>query len=156
MSQPPPTPDPFPGDHPGEVTGRTFNVVDVSGRVRAAWSVEGDAPTLTFFDRDSKPRLQLVVNDAGFPQVLLYGQAGKPPTLKAECDANGGHVWLAGEGKQESYLFLKNTGATGVVLINAQGVRQAELMISAEGEPRCTLRDISGKNLNESPSAVSP
>jgi hypothetical protein len=54
-------------------------------------------------------------------------------------DAIGCHVLLASPAKQQSYLFLKGTGATGLVLTDVVGTRRAQFMLSPEGRADMSL-----------------
>jgi hypothetical protein len=46
---------------------------------------------------------------------------------------------LASPAKQQSHLFLNDTGATGLVLTDALGVRRAQFMLSPEGRAEVSV-----------------
>jgi hypothetical protein len=122
-------------------TATAFRLVDEQGQVRAQLALESGAPTLAFFDTLGRPRLALNVTADGHPQVSLHDGVSAQPQLVIEADAAGGHVLLSGNGEQKTYLFLKATGATGLVFINAAGQRQAEWMLTPEGIASWSLWD---------------
>lgn len=110
-----------------------FRLVDELGRVRARLGLDGAAPSLVLYDEQQRPRLQLSVAVGGSPRVQLFDGVNAQPQLAIEGDAAGSHVLLAGAGQQKTYLFLKSTGASGLVMINAAGARQAECVLTPEG-----------------------
>jgi hypothetical protein len=95
------------------VEAEEFRLLDSKGQLRARLGMDGDSVSLS----------------------LHGGQVSK---IDIRVDPLGCHVLLAGLTKQQSYLFLKNTGASGLVLTNAAGARQAHLTLSPEG--RADLR----------------
>jgi hypothetical protein len=96
------------------VEAEEFRLVDSKGQLRARLGMDGDSVSLS-----------------------LHGAQGILQ-VDIRVDPLGCHVLLAGLTKQQSYLFLKNTGASGLVLTNAAGARQAHLTLSPEG--RADLR----------------
>ena len=131
--------------NPSDISGTSFSLVDAAGRIRAKLSVVDGAPALVLLDEQNQTRLRVGLSAQGLPHVFLLGIPDAEPTLKIECDPLGGHVLLNNGGKQQSYLFLKNTGASGLVLFGANGQRQAELLVDPAGSPRWTLWDSSGQ-----------
>jgi hypothetical protein len=126
------------------ISGSAFSLTDTAGRVCAQLTLEDGAPALVLFDRENQARLRVGLTSQGLPQVLLHGIPNAEPTLKVECDPLGGHVLLNNGKAQQSYLFLKNTGASGLVLFGAAGQRQAEVLLDPAGSARWTLWDAAG------------
>lgn len=87
---------------------------------------------------DSKGRRSavLAVDDLGFSALKLYDPSTQIVKVEISLDDKGSHCWMAGENKQQSYIFLKKTGASGLVLIDRDGVRRLEAMIDESTEPR--------------------
>jgi hypothetical protein len=76
--------------------------------------------------------------------VSLSLHGGQVSKIDIRVDPLGCHVLLAGPAQQQSYLFLKNTGASGLVLTNAAGERLAHLMLSPEGRADLHVGNASG------------
>jgi hypothetical protein len=128
-----------------EILATSFSLTDAAGRVYAKLSLVDGAPAFVLFDEQNRARLRVGLTAAGLPHLYLHGVPNAEPTLKIECDPLGGHVLLNNGGAQQSYLFLKNTGASGLVLFGANGQRQAELLIDPAAAPRWTLWNSTGQ-----------
>jgi hypothetical protein len=126
------------------ISGSAFSLTNESGRVCAQLTFVEGAPALVFFDQNNEVRLRVGLTPQGLPQVFLHGLPGADATLKVECDPLGGHVLLNNGKVQQSYLFLKNTGASGLVLFGVNGQRQAEVLVDPALPARWTLWDSAG------------
>ncbi|HEY0946451.1 MAG TPA: hypothetical protein VGD81_14335 [Opitutaceae bacterium] len=129
---------------PSEVAASSYSLTDAQGQERAKLCLVDQAPTLFFYDTHHHPRLQLGLTGDGLPRIFLHGLPAAVPTVKLECDALGSHVLLSGGGRAQSYLFLKNEGGSGLVLFGADGQRQIEVLLAADGSARWTLWDPAG------------
>lgn len=126
------------------ITANEFQLVDSAGKVRASLSATDEGVSLTMTGSQEKAHLKLMVDEAGMSFLKLYDASSTDPRVDISVDDKGTHLFLAGEGKQQSYLFLKKGGASGVVLIDREGQRRAQLMLSADGKPEVTIQPQSG------------
>jgi hypothetical protein len=79
-----------------------------------------------------------------FAAVRIYDESSNKPRIELSIDALGSHVHFAGGESQQSYLFLKKTGVTGVVLTDSKGTRKAEVLVSPEGNANIAVWDSTG------------
>jgi hypothetical protein len=68
----------------------------------------------------------------------MYDKTGVEK-IGISLDDKGTHVHLAGTGKQESYLFQKNSGDSGLVLTDSNGNRRLEAKVGPDAEPNITI-----------------
>jgi len=119
------------------ITANGFQLVDSSGKVRALLTATENGVNLSFSDKTGKPQLKLATED-GLSEFTMYDETGKEK-VGISLDDKGTHVHLAGAGKQETYLFLKNSGASGLVLTYTEGNRRIEAKLGPDGEPKVTI-----------------
>ena len=79
--------------------------------------------------------------------MQIHDKEGASPRVDISVDAIGCHVLLASPAKQQSYLFLKDTGATGLVLTDAEGTRRAQFMLSPEGRAEVSVWGTAAKSV---------
>lgn len=99
-------PDPI----PSAVTTQELRIVDAAGVTRMVLSAAN-----------------------GLPSITLRNPDPSGPSAAFELDAKGGHLKLDRPGGASAYLFLNNAGASGVVLIDADGKTRASVVLSADG-----------------------
>ncbi len=83
--------------------------------------------------------MTMVVDKNGYGSVRLSNPSPSGPVASLEIDDKGAHVKFDRPGGASSYLFLNNTGGSGVVLLDSKGSRKLVLIVapSVETEFRC-------------------
>lgn len=125
------------------ITANEFRLTDLSGKVRAVLTATENGADLTFSDGQGNSQLKITSSDAGLSAISMYDKTGLEK-IGISLDDKGTHVHLAGPGKQESYLFLKNSGACGLVLTDSDGKRRLEAKVGPDSEPDITIYPKSG------------
>lgn len=74
----------------------------------------------------------------GLPAITLFNPDPAGPSARFELDAKGAHLKFDRPGGASAYLFLNAEGASGVVLIGADGVTRGSVVMAADGS--LTLR----------------
>lgn len=120
------------------ITANEFRLKDLSGKVRATLTATENGAGLTFIDEAGNSQLSITSSDAGISTISIYDKAGVEK-IGISLDDKGTHVHLAGTDKQESYLFLKNSGASGLVLTDSDGNRRLEAKVGPDAEPDVTI-----------------
>jgi hypothetical protein len=115
------------------VEAEEFRLIDSSGRLRARLGLDDSSVSLSLHTAQGTLQVRLHTDDQGCSALQIHDAAGGSPRMDISVDARGCHVLLASPAKQQSYFFLKNTGATGLVLTDAVGARRAQFMLSPEG-----------------------
>jgi nitrous oxide reductase len=119
---------------PPPVITSELRVVDSAGTPRILLSAAGDGPSIVLIGRGAQPAATIALDKADRPSVKLANPTPGAPVAAIEIDDKGAHVKFDRAGGASSYLFLNNAGTSGVVLIDAKGVRRAALVVSADGE----------------------
>ncbi|MFC5520780.1 hypothetical protein [Polaromonas jejuensis] len=125
---------PISGEHI-VVKAHEIQLLDDSGQEQARLGATGNGVALTMGRAGSGPQLWLGADAGGDAALRLFDRDTGAKRVEISLDAKGTHVFLAGEGGQQSYLFLKNGGPTGVVLTDQAGKRRAQIMVDAAGKP---------------------
>jgi hypothetical protein len=120
------------------ITANEFRLTELSGKVRATLTATDNGAGFTFANEEGNSQLSITSSDAGFSSIRIYDKAGVEK-IGISLDDKGTHVHLAGTGKQESYLFLKNSGASGLVLTDSNGNRRLEAKVCTDAEPDITI-----------------
>ncbi|MGO8994004.1 MAG: hypothetical protein ACLQVI_11795 [Polyangiaceae bacterium] len=102
-------------------------------------------PSLSLRDGTGHSSFQAEVDAKGWPRVLLSAADPSKPTAVVEVDDKGTHVLFASPTKEESYLFQKDDGTSGVVLGNKDGRHRGEMKLSADGSVGMTLFGADGR-----------
>jgi hypothetical protein len=130
----------------------SFQLRDNRGELRAELGLREGVPVLVFFDDARRERVSISLSASGLPQLRMWdGSSKADPLLSVEEDALGCHVLMSGRGEQKTYLFLKKTGATGIVMINSAGQRQGEWTLGPDGAVSWALHDQAGTLLARNP-----
>ncbi len=115
-------------------------------RTRARLAMEGGAPVLALLDEAGRPALRSELDGKGRPRITLFSnEPVARPIAVLEGDEKGAHVLFHGAGAQQSYLFQKNDGTSGLVLTGAGGAHRAEVKLDASGTVDISLFDDGGK-----------
>lgn len=120
------------------ISAHEFQLIGQDGNIRAALTSADGGTDLTFSGASGKPQLKLSATGDGLASLNMYDNDGREK-ISISVDDLGTHVHLAGTGKQESYLFLKNTGASGLVLTDRKGNRRLEAKVGLDAEPDITI-----------------
>ncbi len=122
------------------ITATEFKLVDASGNVRAVLGTTDEGSALSFFNSKGKLQLKMMVDEAGLSFLKMYNNTDQENAkVDISLDDKGTHLLLAGEDRQESYLFLKNDGSTGVVLKNKNGERRAQVLLTSTDVPDVSI-----------------
>lgn len=117
------------------VTANEFQLVDAEGRVRGIFSAGESGVEFSMMDKNNKTNLKMMIDNEGLSFLKMFDAESETEKIDISVDSKGTHLFLAGEGKQQSYLFLKKDGASGVVLVDKAGSRKAQVLLSPEGVP---------------------
>jgi hypothetical protein len=115
------------------VEAEEFRLLDSGGRLRARLGLDGDSVSLSLNGAQGTLQVRLQTDSQGNSALQIQDADGSSPRVDIRVDPLGCHVLLAGSGRQQSYLFLKNIGASGLVLTDAAGERRAQFMLSPDG-----------------------
>lgn len=118
-------------------------VVDAAGTPRILLSAAGDGPAIVLIGRNAKPAATIALDGGDRPSVKLANSSSGAPVAAIEIDEKGAHVKFDRAGGASSYLFLNNAGTSGVVLIDAKGVRRAAVTVGADGN--VTVEGLAGE-----------
>lgn len=113
---------------------RTLNVVDDQGRIRISLSSIDNLPVVKLLDESGQDRINLSINQNGYGSVRLANPNALAPVAALEIDDKGAHVKFDRPGGASSYLFLNNSGGSGVVLLDSKGTRKLDILVSPSGE----------------------
>ncbi len=127
------------------VEAEEFRLLDADGRLRARLGLDGaSCVSLSLHTAQGTLQVRLHTDDQGRSALQIQDTAGGPPRVDISVDAIGCHVLLGSPAKQQSYLFLKDTGATGLVLTDAAGERRAQFTLSPEGKAEVSVWGAAG------------
>jgi hypothetical protein len=133
------------------VEAEEFRLLDADGRLRARLGLDGaSCVSLSLYTAQGTLQVRLHTDDQGRSALQIQDTAGGSPRVDISVDAIGCHVLLANPARQQSYLFLKDTGATGLVLSNAAGERRAQFILSPEGRAEVSVWGAAGPKGAES------
>ena len=120
------------------VTANEFQLVDANGAVRALLTAIDDGVSFTLSGTKGDARIKLSAGNDGLSGLTILDDKGADK-IEISLDDKGTHMHLAGEGKQESYIFLKDSGATGLVMTDRQGERRIAVTIGPDDKPHITI-----------------
>jgi len=132
------------------VVTQEIRVVDDQGRPRIVLSTlpgKDGAPTLALLREDGQIGASVRLDSDGRPAVSLSNPNATWPSATLEIDGKGAHVKFDRSGGASAYLFLNNTGGSGVVLIDNAGKRKLDAVVAADGTSRVQQLDDDGKPL---------
>lgn len=126
------------------ITANEFRLTDLNGNVRAILTARESGVDFIFADDKGNPQLKVTTRGNGLSALNMYDKSGQEK-IGISVDDKGTHVHLAGKSKQESYLFLKNSGATGFVLTDEEGNRRLEAKVGPDSEPEICIYPLNGE-----------
>lgn len=132
---------------PPPVVTQELRIIDPEGNDRIVMSAAGGAPQIKMMRPDGHDGLAITLDGAGRASISLANPLATGPKAALEVDDKGAHVKFDREGGASSYLFLNNEGASGVVLIDSQGVRRLNITLDAAGTVAITRFDAQGRAL---------
>lgn len=115
---------------------RELNIVDEHGRVCMTLSASDQIPAVDLLDSSGEKRITMSVDKRGYGAVRLSNPNLSGPVVSVEIDDKGAHVKFDRPGGAASYLFLNNSGGSGVVLIDSKGLRRLDMMVDPSGETK--------------------
>lgn len=124
---------------PPPVIASEVQIVDPAGTPRIVLSAAKGAPSIVLIGHDAKPIAVIALDASDRPSIRLTNPVPSAPSASLEIDAKGAHVKFDRGGGASSYLFLNNAGSSGMVLIDAQGVRRASVVVAPTG--KVTIKD---------------
>lgn len=113
-----------------------ITIVDREGRPRITMSATTGSPSVRLLQANGAPGVEVLLDATGHSAVKLANPDPDGPTAVLEVDDKGTHVRFARPGGASGYLFLSNAGASGVVLIDANGVRRVDILVGPDGTSR--------------------
>ncbi|WP_139810097.1 hypothetical protein [Sphingomonas azotifigens] len=119
---------------PPPVIASEVRIVDPAGTPRIVLSAANGAPSIVLIGRDAKPLATVALDKDDRPSIQLANPVPGAPSASLEIDDKGAHVKFDRAGGASSYLFLNNAGTSGVVLIDAKGVRRASVLVAPSGK----------------------
>ena len=130
------------------VTATEFRLAD-GDRTRASLAMTDGAPGFTLFDTQGRTKLRSALDAQGRPSVSLFSDTSDPskPAAVIEVDEKGAHVLFHGAGNQQSYLFQKLDGTSGIVLTDSTGAHRSEIKLAPDGAIDLSLMDAAGKTV---------
>jgi hypothetical protein len=123
---------------------RELQIVDEHGRPRLVLGAT-EHPSIRLLGEDGAARAEIRLDPAGRPAVALSNPDAAGPVVALEVDDKGAHVKFDRPGGASSYVFLNNAGGSGLVLIDAQGIRRLSVMLDPSGAPVIQRFDDDGK-----------
>jgi len=118
---------------PPPVVTQEVHIVDGHGNVRILLSAKSGVPIIQLADAQKKSNVLISTDEEGRPSIKLNNPVAKGPSATIEVDNNGTHVKFDHPGGASSYLFLNNAGGSGVVFIDAKGVRRLDALVHPDG-----------------------
>ncbi len=129
------------------VTVSELNIVDGEGRRRMTLSASSGTPSMEMFSVDGRTTFAVSMDEFGRTAVRLGNSDDTGPVATIEVVETGTHVKFTRPAGGASYLFLNNAGGSGLVLIDAKGVRRLVALNPADGNVRIEKFDSEGKAL---------
>jgi hypothetical protein len=118
---------------PAPMVTQEVQIVDEHGNVRILLSAKSEVPTIQLTDANKKANALISLDEAGRPSMTLINPDANGPRAIIEIDANGAHVKFDHPHGASSYMFLNNAGGSGVVFIDAKGVRRVDALVHPDG-----------------------
>jgi hypothetical protein len=113
-----------------------INIVDSHGHPRIIMSAKSGNPVIRLLQTDGAPSAEVLLDSIGHPAVNLANPDLKGPTAALAVDDKGTHVKFDRPGGESSYLFLNNAGESGVVFVDANGVRRLNVLVGPDNDAK--------------------
>ncbi|MGA9307220.1 MAG: hypothetical protein WBW31_17585 [Candidatus Sulfotelmatobacter sp.] len=103
---------------------------------REEQKINQEKAVIRLFQANGAPSVEFLLDSTGRPAVKLANPDLKGPTAALAVDDKGTHVKFDRPGRASSYLFLNNLGESGVVFVDANGVRRLNVLVGPENDAR--------------------
>ena len=121
-----------------------IRLVDSSGKTRLLLTTQSGAPTIQLLRPDGAVGLAASLDEAGRGSVSIHNSDPSGPSVALEVDDKGSHVKFDRPGKASAYVFLNNSGQSGLVFLDATGKRRFNIQVHANGDVIMQRLDDSG------------
>src|SRR5580658_3437193 len=122
-----------------------IKIVDSEGHPRIIMSAKSGNPVIRLLQTNGAPSVEVLLDSTGHPAVRLANPDLKGPTAVLAVDDKGTHVKFDRPGGASSYLFLNNAGESGVVFVDANGVRRLNVLVGPDNDARIERFGSDGK-----------
>jgi hypothetical protein len=122
-----------------------IKIVDSQGQPRIVMSARSGNPVIQLFETNGAIGMEVLLDSTGRPAVKLANPDLKGPTAVLEVDDKGTHVLFDRPGGASSYLFLNNAGASGVVLVDSNGMRRFAVLVGSDNNVKMEQFGADGK-----------
>jgi hypothetical protein len=126
-----------------------IKIVDSQGHPRIIMSARSGNPVIQLLETNGAIGMEVLLDSAGRPAVKLANPDSKGPTAVLEVDDKGTHVLFDRPGGASSYLFLNNAGASGVVLVDSNGVRRLDVLVGSDNNVKMEQFGADGKPITQ-------
>lgn len=123
-------------DSPSPVITDEIKIVDSQGRSRITMSAKSGNPVIQLLQTNGAQGIEILLDPAGHPAVKLVNPDPRGPKAVLEVDDKGAHVIFDRPSGASSYLFLNNAGASGVALVDSNGVRRLDVLVGPDNSPK--------------------
>jgi hypothetical protein len=130
---------------PSPVITDEIKIVDSQGHPRIMMSAKSGDPVIRLLQTDGAPSVEVLLDSTGHPAVKLANPDLKGPTAALAVDDKGTHVKFDRPGGASSYLFLNNAGESGVVFVDANGVRRLNVLVGLDNDAKIERFGSDGK-----------
>jgi len=118
------------------ISTEELRITDAQGRSRMVLSAKSGAPVVQLLQPNGKVGLNIALDEHDRGSIRIHNPDPKGPVVTIEVDPKGAHVKFDGPTGASSYLFLNNEQDSGVVFLDAQGKRRAEVLVVASGQSK--------------------
>ena len=122
-----------------------IKIVDSQGHPRIIMSARSGNPVIQLLETNGAIGMEVLLDSTGRPAVKLANPDLKGPTAVLEVDDKGTHVLFDRPGGASSYLFLNNAGASGVVLVDSNGMRRFDVLVGSDNNVKMEQFGADGK-----------
>jgi hypothetical protein len=122
-----------------------IKIVDSQGHPQIIMSARSGNPVIQLLETNGAIGMEILLDSTGRPAVKLANPDSKGPTAVLEVDDKGTHVLFDRLGGASSYFFLNNAGASGVVLVDSNGVRRFNVLVGSDNNVKMGQFGADGK-----------
>jgi len=130
---------------PSPVITDEIKIVDSQGHPRIIMSAKSGNPVIRLLRANGVPSVEVLLDSTGHPAVQLANPDLTGPTAALAVDDKGTHVKFDRPGGASSYLFLNNAGESGVVFVDANGVRRLNVLVGPDNDAKIERFGSDGK-----------
>ena len=134
---------------PSPVITDEIKILDSQGHPRILMSAKSGNPVIRLLQINGAPSVEVLLDASGHPAVKLANPDLKGPTAALAVDDKGTHVKFDRPGGASSYLFLNNAGESGVVFLDANGVRRLNVLVGPENDAKIERFGSDGKPISQ-------